>query len=71
MTCPDCNEIEAVKPGGICQGCEIKMLQREIHKLRNALGQLKNMADDCQHMSRWAAAKFIEVVDLALKRSEG
>lgn len=48
----------------------IKALEEENAKLRIALGQIRTMAEDCQHMSRFAADKFDTVAKEALEHLE-
>ncbi len=50
---------------------EVISLMNKLVIATNALGQIKSITDDCQHMSRFAANKFDEIIDVALKKLRG
>jgi hypothetical protein len=50
------------------QRLRIVDLEKKLAVAVEAFGQLKSMVDDCQHMSRFAANKFDEIIDKALSK---
>lgn len=50
---------------------EVEQLTKACTVAKLKLGQLKTITDDCQHMSRFAANKFMEIIDYALSKLEG